>query len=211
MDRRKFIISATTGSAAAAGTALGSPSGLSAPTPTEIKGPFYPIIAQQDKDFDLTRIEGKEDAAEGQLIIIEGGVYDTSGAPVVGATVDLWQANTFGKYRHPHDPNPAPLDDNFQGWAIFPSGKNGGFRFKTIFPGTYPASANWTRPPHIHFKVTKMGYVELITQMYFPDQKLNQSDLLLQRKSREEQKLMVADKVSDEPETYRFKIVIQKA
>ena len=103
------------------------------------------------------------------------------------------------------------MDDNFQGWAIIPSGKGGAFRFKTVFPGTYPAAEGWMRPPHIHFKVTKRGYVEVITQMYFPGEELNDIDLLLKRKSNEEQKMMVAEKTSDNPETYQYRIVIEKA
>jgi len=212
MNRRKFIISGVAGGLAAS-TTLGASdyAPLLLPTPMEIVGPFYPIVVQKDQDFDLTLIEGHTAIARGQQILIEGNVYDTSGVPVEDATVDLWQANAAGRYRHPHDRNPAPIDVNFQGWAIVSSGKEGGFRFKTIFPGTYPAADGWIRPPHIHFKVAKRGYVELVTQMYFPDQELNNVDLLLQRKGREEQKLMIAEKTAKGSETYRFKIVIQKA
>lgn len=73
------------------------------------------------------------------------------------------------------------------------------------------AAVGWTRPPHIHFKVTKRGYVELVTQMYFPGHELNEIDLLLQRKSVEEQTLMVAEKVCDDPEKYNYRIIIEKA
>lgn len=181
------------------------------PTPSEIEGPFYPILAQKDKDFDLTTVEGKEGRAKGKIIIIEGRVTDTNGDPLEDATVDLWQANSAGRYRHPHDPNNAPLDPGFQGWAIVPSGDNGTFRFQTIYPGTYPAVDGWIRPPHIHFKVSKLGYVELITQMYFPDHSLNETDFLLQSKSTEEQSLMIAALISKNPETYRYNIALQKA
>jgi len=181
------------------------------PTPPEIEGPFYPVTPQKDKDFDLTRIEGKTGTAKGQVVCIEVSVSDTKGAPIEDATVDLWQANAAGRYRHPHDPNSAPLDPNFQGWAIVPSGKGGKLKFKTIVPGSYPASDNWSRPPHIHFKVTKRGYVELITQMYFPGHPLNEKDLLLKRKGIEEQKQMIATQTSAKPETYRYSIVLQKA
>ena len=181
------------------------------PTPPEVEGPFYPVVAQKDKDFDLTRIEGKTESAKGNVIIIEGRVVDTNGTPVTDATVDLWQANAAGRYAHPHDSSSAPLDPNFQGWAIVPSGKGGGFRFKTIYPGTYPASKNWTRPPHIHFKVSKRGYVEVTTQMYFPDEALNKKDLLLQRKSVADQKVMIATRLKDKtPETYKYTIVLEK-
>lgn len=213
INRRKFIGSGVLGSLSATGSVFGAIGGETPmhPTPTEIEGPFYPIVAQKDKDFDLTRIEGRDGEAKGRHIMISGHVYDTNGMPVEDATVDLWQANAAGRYRHPHDPNSAPLDENFQGWAIVPSGKDGGFRFKTVFPGTYPAADGWTRPPHIHFKITKRGFVELITQMYFPGHDLNQKDLLLKRKSIEEQSLMIAENASDESEAYSFKIIIQKA
>ena len=92
-----------------------------------------------------------------------------------------------------------------------PSGKEGKFRFKTVYPGAYPASDKWTRPPHIHFKVSKRRYIELITQMYFPGHELNDSDLLLKRKSKEERKLMIASKAEDQPEVYAYNIVLQKA
>jgi len=138
------------------------------PTPTESEGPFYPIVAQKDTDFDLTKVDGQEAEALGKHIIIQGSIFDTEGNPVEGATVDLWQANADGKYAHPHDSNPAPIDENFQGWAIVPSGVNGEFRFKTVLPGVYNVGGGWSRPPHIHFKVSKKGYIELVTQMYFP-------------------------------------------
>jgi len=207
MDRRDFIGKGLLG--AAFGMVVGPACARSA-TPDEIEGPFYPVFAQKDRDFDLTRIEGKQGVARGKVIFIRGQVLDTDGQPVEEAIVDLWQANAEGRYRHPRDGNPAPLDPFFQGWAIVPSGRDGTFRFKTIFPGAYPTSPGWMRPPHIHFKVTKPGYAELVTQMYFSDQALNASDLLLQRKDEHERQLMIASKIQGDPESYEYKIVLKK-
>ena len=183
----------------------------SAPTPAEIAGPFYPLVAQKDTDFDLTKLAGRSKSALGRHIFIEGRVSDVSGQPIEGATVELWQANAAGKYAHSRDANPAPVDENFQGWAIVPSGKQGGFRFKSVFPGVYPVGAGWSRPPHIHFKVTKNGYRELITQMYFPQHPLNQLDKLLQRKAPEEQALMVAQVSPEDPDTFSYRIVLAQS
>jgi protocatechuate 3,4-dioxygenase beta subunit len=207
MNRRNFIMTGIVG------VALGlfaSSAYAGSPTPEEIKGPFYPVWAQKDKDFDLTRIEGNQGVAKGKIIIILGQVLDTDGKPVEDATVDLWQPNAAGRYRHPHDSNTAPLDPNFQGWAIVQSGKDGKFRFKTVYPGSYPASDTWKRPPHIHYKVSKKGYIELITQMYFPVHELNSPDLLLKRKSKNERILMIASKVQDNPATFEYNIVLKK-
>ncbi len=211
-SRRAFVKAGMVGGFAAAlsGLARAADATVHLPTPGEIEGPFYPITPQKDKDFDLTQIEGKSGVARGRKIIIEGRVLDTDGQPVEDATVDLWQANAAGRYRHPHDPNPAPLDPNFQGWAIVQSGRQGQFRFKTVLPGAYPASRTWLRTPHIHFKISKRGYLEMVTQMYFEGQNLNESDLLLLRKSETERQRMIAKRIKDEPETYRYTIVLQK-
>lgn len=178
-------------------------------TPHEIEGPFYPVIAQKDKDFDLTQIEGRPEKAKGDVIIIEGRVLDAGGYPIEDATVELWQANAAGRYNHPHDSNTAPLDPNFQGWAIVQSGAEGGFKFKTIMPGIYPAAEDWFRPPHIHFKVSKKSYVELITQMYFPGHPLNEKDLLIKRKTKAQTLQMIAS--SKEEGHFQYDIVLERA
>jgi protocatechuate 3,4-dioxygenase beta subunit len=93
--------------------------------------------------------------------------------------VEIWQTNTHGRYTHPSDTNPAPLDPHFEGFAVQTTDAEGRYRFKTIKPGAYPANPNWMRPPHIHFDVTGMSN-RVITQMYFPGEPLNDKDLLLQ-------------------------------
>jgi protocatechuate 3,4-dioxygenase beta subunit len=180
------------------------------PTPSETEGPFYPVKSQNDKNADLTQIDGHHAAAQGQHIIVRGQVTDVNGQPVGDAMLDIWQADANGRYRHPLDSNLAPLDKNFQGWAIVKSGVNGLFLFKTVIPGAYPASKDWIRPPHIHFKISKQGYRPLTTQMYFPDEKFNETDVLLNRKSSIEQSLMIArnaDQQGDLP-IYEYNIVL---
>ncbi len=195
IDRRRFLGALGLAGASAACAGAGGtpePDPERAPTPPEIEGPFYPVQAQKDRDFDLTRVEGLDGVARGEQVWVGGRVIDQHGAPVEDAVVDLWQANAAGRYRHPEDPSRAPLDEHFQGWAIVRSGADGAFRFKTVVPGAYPAAAGWDRPPHIHFKVSKRGFVELVTQMYFPDQPLNDIDRLLLRKTPAERTAMIA-------------------
>lgn len=180
------------------------------PTPSETEGPFYPVINQKDKDADLTQIEGYINRADGQYIVISGRVIDVSGRPVGKAMLDIWQADANGRYRHPRDPNKSRLDHNFQGWAVIQTDEEGLYRFKTVMPGAYPASSTWTRPPHIHVKIFKPGYVALTTQMYFPNQELNKSDLLLSQKSAIEQSAMVAMEKAREGKIifYEYNIIL---
>jgi protocatechuate 3,4-dioxygenase beta subunit len=176
MSRRVLL---TAGAGLAAGVAstavLGSGAGL---TPANPEGPFYPKRDQADKDTDLTLIEGHSERAQGQVIRVTGQVLDENGEPVEGALVDIWQANSFGRYSHEDDTASAPLDPNFQGWGMVKTDAGGRYAFTTIKPGAYRVEGNWQRPPHIHFKVSRRGFHELTTQMYFKDEPLNEEDRL---------------------------------
>jgi len=147
-------------------------------TAPQTSGPFYPAHDRPDEDPDLTHVEGRPDRATGEIVYVRGRVLDQACKPVAGALVEIWQANSSGRYDHEQDAgNPRPLDPNFQSWAEMLTDKDGGFRFKTIKPGAYPADdSGWIRPPHIHFRVSRRGYHELITQMYFAGEPLNERD-----------------------------------
>ena len=86
-------------------------------TSDQILGPFYPLVAPS-KGGDLTRKAGHSGRATGQLIHLGGRVLDRSGRPVSGGKLQIWQANNQGRYDHPNDNNPAPLDPCFEGFAV---------------------------------------------------------------------------------------------
>ncbi len=145
----------------------------------QTEGPFYPV-AIEDFDWDLTRVAGGSGRAEGEVIEVIGQIQDNKCRPLAGCEVEIWQANTHGRYRHPRDgPRGRPLDPNFQGYAKLTTDKDGRYRFLTIVPGPYPAMADWIRPPHIHFKVRAPFHSPVTTQMYFAGHALNDKDALL--------------------------------
>ena len=148
-------------------------------TPAQTAGPFYPGESQFHTDNDLTQVPGASQRALGQVIYIRGQVIDTACRPIAGANVEIWQACASGRYNNPKDPNPAPLDPHFKYWGETHTDEQGRYEFKTIIPGAYPADVGWDRPPHIHVKVARLGYRELISQMYFAGEALNESDLIL--------------------------------
>jgi protocatechuate 3,4-dioxygenase beta subunit len=157
-----------------------SPPACADPTVAQTPGPYYPTHDRDDEDPDLTQVKGRTGRAKGEVIYVRGRVLDQQCHPVAGALVEIWQANTWGRYDHEKDAaNPRPLDPNFQSWAEMLTDAEGGFRFKTIKPGAYPADdKGWIRPPHIHFRVSRRGYHELVTQMYFAGEPLNEKDLI---------------------------------
>lgn len=152
------------------------------PTSDQAEGPYYPAVKPADQDTDLTAVKGKPGKAKGQVIYVSGRVLNTKGGPVAGARVEIWQANAFGRYGHPKETSQAALDPNFEGYGVTSTDAEGHYRYKTIKPGAYKASADWTRPPHIHFMVTT-STSRLITQLYFEGEPLNDKDSLFQSAS----------------------------
>jgi protocatechuate 3,4-dioxygenase, beta subunit len=146
-------------------------------TPDQILGPYFPTGHSPAPQADLTSLKG-EGLALGEIIEVTGTILNIDGEPVRGVPITIWQANTFGRYLHPNDHNPAPLDPHFVGCVGIRSDNDGTYRIKTVKPGAYPAGPDWMRPPHLHFEVHGR-FERLITQMYFPGEPLNACDRLL--------------------------------
>lgn len=205
-SRRRFVGAGVLATAVVTASAA---EGKSPATARQTEGPFYPTVAQADKDADLTRVAGREGVAKGEVVLVEGRVLDQDGKPIAGAVVDIWQANAAGRYAHERDPNTAPLDPDFQGWAIMTTDEHGRYGFKSIRPGAYPAEKGWDRPPHIHFKVSRRGYREITTQMYFHGEALNEVDRLLKEVPEPQRTALVA-KRADASAPYQFDVVLAK-
>ncbi len=186
-------------------------------TPDQTLGPFYPHIKNGDGDVDLTRIQGKEGQAKGQVIFVRGRILDEQCQPVENALVEIWQANDGGRYSHEGDSsNPIPLDPNFEGWGEMTTGTDGSYGFKTIKPGAYSFSdpevvENW-RTPHIHFKVSRRGYHEIVTQMYFDGEKLNETDTILAELPEDEraQFILRPEREEDGVPGFTFNLTLKK-
>ena len=207
---RRTIIKASVGLAASAVpvTAMSGPAEV---TPANPEGPFYPKHEQLDKDTDLTLIKGHAERAQGQVIRVTGQVLDEEGKPVEGALVDIWQANAHGRYHHEDDPATAPEDPNFQGWGMVKTDVEGRYAFTTIKPGAYKVDESWRRPPHIHYKVSRRGFHEITTQMYFAGEALNETDRLLQSVPEDARDLLTVEfhEIDDVPQGH-FPIVLAK-
>jgi protocatechuate 3,4-dioxygenase beta subunit len=121
------------------------------PTTDDILGPYYlagspvtTLVAQPNEP--------------GTRLFISGTVLGNDClTPVPFAQIEVWQANDAAVY----DTSPA-----FNLRATMYCDASGQYAFETIMPGPY-LNGNQYRPKHIHFRVNKPGYPELITQLYF--------------------------------------------
>lgn len=143
--------------------------GLGGGTTRTIEGPLYVAGAPLVKGE--ARLDDGTD--EGEILFMEGQVFDIAGNPVAGAIVDVWHANSFGFYSFFGPPqSPYNLRRRIE------TDREGRYRFRSIMPSGYgcPPGSNTEqlltklgrhgqRPAHIHFFVTAPGCRQLTTQI----------------------------------------------
>lgn len=149
--------------------------------PDAARDSFVPVVparaATRQHEWDLTRISPDRPRAEGTPIEVTGTLRNENGTPLPGALIEIWNANTHGRYRHIEDQSGLQLDENFLGTGRVLTDAEGTYKFWTISPGAYlarPDIGRW-RPKHIHLSVSG-GPARIITQMYFPDEPNNATD-----------------------------------
>lgn len=141
-------------------------------TKGSILGPYYlPDAARLPAVTALPMRAGEK----GVPLVFTGQVRDTSGNPVPGAELDMWQADHEGYYSGfaPHLP-----EDNLRGVVL--ADDAGHFEVSTIEPAPYQIptdgptgklveAAGWHpwRPAHLHLIVRAPGYRPITIQLYF--------------------------------------------
>lgn len=138
---------------------------------SELTGPVYGYDEIHPLDNDLTKNSVKTGEPIGERIIVTGRLLDDRGVPIPNALIEIWQANSTGRYHHHVDQHDAPLDPNFHGAGRMLTDDDGVYRFTTIYPGAYPWRNHYNawRSKHIHFSVSGVNFLQrLVTQMYFP-------------------------------------------
>ena len=144
-------------------------------TTSQTVGPYFKIGLQW---LDQTTLAAGNIA--GQRVTIRGRVLDADGAPVRDALLEIWQANSHGKYAHPEDSQDKPLQPGFTGFGRVPTDPAGCFQFVTIKPGPVPGPNGHDQAPHLAISVFMRGLLKrLVTRMYFPDDARNESDPIL--------------------------------
>jgi protocatechuate 3,4-dioxygenase beta subunit len=125
------------------------------------EGPYYISGTQELKDGNVnyTGLSGDE-------VRVSGHVYagEDTEAPVAGAKVEIWQADTEGHY-HPQangDASQYTADAlALRGYVV--SDGSGAYSFTTIYPGYYEG-----RTRHIHLRASAEAYGAIVTQLIVP-------------------------------------------
>jgi protocatechuate 3,4-dioxygenase, alpha subunit len=169
-------------------------------------GPFFKIGLAWLYDPDVAG-----NGAAGERVEITGRILDGDGHPVPDGVLEIWQANTHGKYAHPDDAQDKPLEPGFKGFGRIPTDDQGRFRFTTIKPGRVPGpDGKKLQAPHLAVSVFTRGLLRrLITRMYFPDEPSNSEDFALNLVEPGRRATLVAKKVDGRAGTLEWNVVLQ--
>ena len=151
------------------------------------------------------------DEPDPRAIRISGVLLDGAGEPVPDGLVEIWQANTAGRYAHPADEREEiPLEDGFTGFGRSGTVDAGRFELVTVKPGRVPWIDGRLQAPHLLVGVLARGLLKRVaTRMYFPDEEAaNAEDPVLLALEPEERATLVA---REEDGGLRFDIVLQGA
>ena len=98
-------------------------------TLSEVTGPSFSPEIVSKAAHDLTRQHKGEPL--GERIVVSGRVLDENSRPLANTLVEIWQANSAGRYLHAVDQHNAPLDPNFTGCGQAVTDSEGRYRFVT--------------------------------------------------------------------------------
>jgi protocatechuate 3,4-dioxygenase, alpha subunit len=164
-------------------------------------GPYFKIGLEAFYREDLTKPN-----VSGEVIEISGTVFDADLAPVPDAVLELWQADSFGRYLV--EPQTKPFEDSF-GFGRVPTNEAGQFRFRTIKPGSVQAETA-RQAPHILVSIFMRGLLyRLITRIYFNDEAGNADDPVLQSTEPRRRDSLLAKADPAQPHRYEWNVFLQ--
>jgi protocatechuate 3,4-dioxygenase beta subunit len=139
------------------------------PTSRAFEGPYRPPEGTVWGGIDL--MTSRDASSPGNPLVLAGRLLDTSGRPQAGLELQVWQANSSGRYDyHPGEtPGHGRPDAAFRGYGQSEVDPEGWYAFRTIRPVGYRRTlfgvVPWTFVPHIHVAVRSGGRDLLLTQV----------------------------------------------
>jgi protocatechuate 3,4-dioxygenase, alpha subunit len=174
-------------------------------TPSQTVGPYFKIGLQWLYGDNLA-----PQGVAGERVLIQGLVLDGDEVPVPDAVLEIWQANSYGKYAHPEDQQDKPLDPGFRGYGRVPVNQDGVFRFATIKPGSVPGPDGKEQAPHLVISLFMRGLLKrLVTRMYFPGDARNAADPILNLVEPQRRTTLVTSQSADGSGLFEWNLVLQ--
>jgi len=163
-------------------------------TPSQTVGPFYWGTLVSTCHAQLA-----PNGVAGERIEVAVQLHDADGAVIPDGVVEVWQANSHGRYNHPDDRRNLPLDAGFEGYGRASADTNGIARFSTIRPGRVPAAnGGGQQAPHLVLSIFARGVLNrLATRLYFDGDPALGDDPVLKLVPADRRATLIAKKTPD--------------
>jgi len=182
-------------------------------TPSQTVGPYLHIGLTQGAygAREIFSATVADPGLPGTHIRIEGRIFDGEGNIVPDAVVEIWQADSAGRYAHPADGRPL-ASNSFRGFGRCPTDKDGGYAFDTVKPGTVAGPGGSTQAPHINVGIFSRGLLKrLFTRIYFAGDPANGADPILALVAADRRDTLLAKPDAAKPGVFRLDIRLQGA
>jgi protocatechuate 3,4-dioxygenase alpha subunit len=144
-------------------------------TTSQTVGPFFWLGLDRLAAADLTG-----PGIAGQVVVIEGTVFDGQGDPVPDALIETWQADAEGRYLEQGEATSVPTSGRFSGFGRLATDDRGHFLLRTIKPGPVAGPHETVQAPHLAVAVFMRGLLKhLVTRVYFADEPTTETDFVL--------------------------------
>lgn len=176
------------------------------PTPSQTVGPFFHFcLTAQGK----CTPEIASQKIKGERVRLVCRVFDGDGALLKDAMIEIWQADSEGKYNHPDDAQAGKVDPDFRGFGRMGPGDDGICEFETIKPGRVPGPQN-LQAPHLNVALFARGLLkQLYTRIYFAGDPANREDDVLALVPEDRRETLMAHPDSSHPGVWRFDFHLQ--
>jgi protocatechuate 3,4-dioxygenase, alpha subunit len=180
-------------------------------TPSQTVGPYL-HIGLVPGDFGVREVFAAavaQPGVPGTHIRVEGRVVDGAGNVLPDAMLEIWQADSEGRYAHPADGRPL-ASNSFRGFGRVATDKDGGFAVQTVKPGRVPGPGGKLQAPHINVGIFARGILKrLFTRIYFAGDPVNANDPILALVPADRRDTLLAKSDPAKPGLYTFDIVLQ--
>lgn len=178
------------------------------PTPSQTAGPYFHIGCTNSHSVGC--LAGPQ--AAGERVWLHCRVLDGEGNPLNDAMLELWQADSKGKYSHLDGGSDAPGDPHCTGFGRLATDEQGQCMFETIKPGPVPGPDGTKQAPHINVSVFARGILKrLPTRLYFGGEHANTTDPILALVPEERRSTLLAQPDPKNPGHWTFDIHLNGA